>query len=71
MTLPNHDPIVARAAEHMVRTHGRHAADFATYRSRELLAQGAVEAAELWRHVSRAIADQQAETEARLPEPVA
>jgi hypothetical protein len=61
MSLPNHDPIVARAAEHMIRAHGRHAADFAAFRSRELGALGSAEAASLWSDVARAIRAQQPE----------
>ena len=61
MSVPSHDPIVARAVEHMIRTHGRHAADFADYRSRELLALGSAEAASLWSDVAYAIRAQQPE----------
>jgi hypothetical protein len=60
MTLPSHDPIVVRAADHMVRAHGRHAADFADYRSRELGALGSAEAAALWAAVARHIRDEPA-----------
>lgn len=55
--LATHAGVVARAAEHMIRQHGRHAADFAAYRSRELRALGDTEAAALWAEVSRKIGD--------------
>jgi len=51
----SHDVIVARAAEHMISQHGRHAADFADYRSRELCALGNAEAGELWAAVAQRI----------------
>jgi hypothetical protein len=68
MRVAPHAPIVRRAADHMVRLHGRHAADFAAYRSRELRALGDTEAAELWAAVSRTIRETQPEC---TPEPVA
>lgn len=61
MSLPSHDPIVARAADHMIRAHGRHAANFADYRSRELRALGSAEAASLWGDVARAIREREPE----------
>jgi hypothetical protein len=45
----------------MIRQHGRHAADFASYRSRELRALGEADAAQLWAEVSRKIGDWQGE----------
>jgi hypothetical protein len=57
MSGSSNEAIIARAADHMVRQHGRHAADFAAFRSRELRAQGALEAADLWAQVSRTIED--------------
>jgi hypothetical protein len=50
----------------MIRQHGRHAADFADYRSRELRALGDTEAAALWAEVSRKIGDRQPTRSLRL-----
>jgi hypothetical protein len=61
-----HAGVIARAAEHMIRQHGRHAADFAAYRSRELRATGDAKAAALWAEVGRKIGELQAS--ARTPE---
>jgi hypothetical protein len=58
MRAPSYAAIIARAADHMVRQHGRHAADFADYRSRELRALGSAEAAELWAAVGRQIREE-------------
>jgi len=68
LELASHARVIARAAEHMIRQHGRHAADFAAYRSRELRALGDTEAADLWAAVSRRINDGQAAAPARAPE---
>jgi hypothetical protein len=57
--LASHAGVIARAADHMISRHGRHAADFAAYRSRELRALGERDAAELWAEVSRKIGDRQ------------
>ena len=57
--LASHAGVITRAADHMIRQHGRHAADFAAYRSRELRALGDTEAATLWAEVSRRIGDRQ------------
>jgi hypothetical protein len=65
--LASHAGVVARAADHMIRQHGRHAADFAAYRSRELRALGDTEAATLWAEVSRRIGDLQGAA-ARCPQ---
>lgn len=54
-TASSHESIVRRAAEHMIDRHGRHAADFAEYRSRELRATGHPEAAALWADVANHI----------------
>jgi hypothetical protein len=53
------DGIIVRAAKHMIQQHGRHAADFADYRSREMQALGHVEAAELWSAVARSVRERQ------------
>ena len=55
-----HDGTIVRAAEHMINQHGRHAADFADFRSREMRALGHVEAGELWAAVARSVRERQA-----------
>lgn len=55
MSTPGPDSIVSRAAEHMIRQHGRHAADFADARCRELRATGNAKAAALWADVATRI----------------
>jgi hypothetical protein len=55
MTTASSDSIVTRAAEHMIRQHGRHAADFADARCRELRATGNAEAGALWAEVANRI----------------
>jgi len=65
----SHAVVIARAAELMIRQHGRHAADFAAYRSRELQALGEGEAATLWAAVGRKIGDLQSDAKpVRTPE---
>jgi hypothetical protein len=61
MKAPSHDTTIVLAAEHMIRRHGRHAADFADFRSRELQALGSVEAGALWADVARSIRERQAD----------
>ena len=66
LDLASHAGAIARAAEHMIGRHGRHAADFAAFRSRELRALGSVEAGELWAAVAQSIREMQASDAAVL-----